>query len=157
MNDIERAQEKRRERQAQRKQTRTPEITANLWWNKDGFDGMHMHVEDLGATPIQTNSDRATLLFEALWHGSREDNVGDETRDQIVFLAYLDQDGRAWTRISGDLLEGKASWVHARWLARQSWSVVRPMLRVTFALALKPYRKAWPLRRWKWLQAQYFD
>jgi hypothetical protein len=159
MNDLERAREKRKQRDWETKTNREDDVTLWMWVGEGDVrvQAVQFSVRDRNNTPIYTNRQRADIMFDALWQSCSEDPAESDDNYRICYAVYLDMDGRTWTRRSERLFEGNVGWPHAKWLLKRAWDVAKPLLRGALVIALKRHRNRWPLRRWKWLHNHYTD
>lgn len=158
MADVRQLDEARRKRDARKGHTRPPDGYVEFWREGGKSDGLRFIVEDVDATPVHTNQQRADILFDLLWDGTGDDTPSDRSTigDRVIYIAYLAAEGQQWTRISDEALTGRVNYRHGLWHLRCAWALVKPLLVVALAATLKPYRKGL-LRRWAWLQARYTD
>lgn len=158
MNDIERARERRAQRESEDKFNYRPDVVVSLWTDeRHVVRCTQFNTVDMDRDPVGTNRNHADLLYDALWHSTSESIPTPESTqgDRVMYLVYCDFMGRRWTRLSEFAIEPGFGWPQAKWHLRNAWAVARPLLRCALCCALEKYRTRWWLRRWKWLQDGY--
>lgn len=148
MNDLERAREKRKDKERQSLAFKQEMVTARCWVDAEGkVESVQLITADSAVAPVFTNEQRADVLFDLLWVATREDPEEGEDDTRAHFLAYFNADGRRWYRWSFDALDGKVGWDHGWWYLKNSVRLMRPLFWISFLCYAKPLTPYWPFSR----------
>lgn len=102
-----------------------PQYTIEMWEVADG--PLRMRSSDAALFPIDTNEQRADVLFDALWRGTQEPPAAGEPPSELLVLMAVYANGTTNTR-HRVFTQEELHWRNVWWRLVQLFRVVRPAL-----------------------------